>query len=88
MRSTEDILLINKFDLYDNIATLENHKGRLRAEMVINPYPRINWNFEVLGEQGVLLLVAQPHAPRMEAVKILANLFRFFCLMQNVSLNR
>lgn len=50
MVNIQEMLLLKRFELYNNIATLEGNEGRLRVEMVIDPYPRIEWDFEVLGK--------------------------------------
>lgn len=42
-------LLENNIHLYDNLAEIEGNQGRLKANMVIYPYPRIEWEFESLG---------------------------------------
>ena len=46
----EDLYLTPSVELYDNIATSGDCRGRLKAELEIHPSPRIVWEFESLGE--------------------------------------
>ena len=49
---TEDLLLQEKVELYNNIAKSGDCTGRLRAELQVSPWPRIAWEFESLGDMA------------------------------------
>jgi len=46
----QDLILKDKVKLYNNIARINDCKGRLLAELQIYPSPRITWEFEMLGD--------------------------------------
>jgi hypothetical protein len=48
-RLDDPISSIEKIKLYNNVAEFRGIQGRLLAEFRIFPYPRIEWDFEVLG---------------------------------------
>ncbi len=48
----EELLLKEKVTLYNNLATLGSHSGRLLAELEIFPVPRITWDFETFEPRG------------------------------------
>jgi hypothetical protein len=57
----EDIVLREKFQLYNNLAQSGTCTGRLSAEMQIYPSPRITWDFESLED-----MVCQPEMRQYE----------------------
>jgi hypothetical protein len=46
----KDLFLKKKIKLYNNIAKVNSCEGRLLVELEVYPYPRITWEFEVLGD--------------------------------------
>lgn len=46
----QDLLLAERVKLYDNVAQINDCQGRLLAELQIYPSPKLNWEFEMLGE--------------------------------------
>jgi hypothetical protein len=49
MFKDSEVILNKKLPLYDNLAVMDEHEGRLRAELQVDPYPVLRWNFESLG---------------------------------------
>ncbi|MTJ18349.1 MULTISPECIES: hypothetical protein [unclassified Dolichospermum] len=45
----KDLILKEKVKLYNNIGKINDCEGRLLAELEIYPTPRINWDFEIIG---------------------------------------
>jgi hypothetical protein len=47
----EDIILKESIALYNNLANTGSSRGRLSSELEIYPSPRINWEYEALGNR-------------------------------------